>query len=122
MEFQHSTVALTVSLLTITISPLLPLCSPKRKSLEEPTLRCEPWLSICLYFCSVSIICNMRFDKDKMRNVAKINKWNIVGTKKLVDTIYEIINIPGRFALLWHSRKTTRLRTKRPGFQLRFCH
>lgn len=115
MEFQHSNVALTVSLLTITVSPLLLLCSTKRKNLGELTPRCEPWLYICLYFYSASIICNMRFDKDKMRNVAKINKWNIVGTKQLVDTIYEIINTPGRFALLWHSRKTIRLRTRRPG-------
>lgn len=57
--------------------------------------------------------CNIKFDKDKRR---KINKWNIVGTKQLVETIHKIINTTDRFGLLWYSRKTARPRTKRPRF------
>ena len=56
-----------------------------------------------------------------MKNVAKINKWNSVGTKQLVDPIYKIITTTNTFDLLWHSRKTTRLRTKKPGVLSWFC-
>ena len=64
-------------------------------------------LTLALYLFRLLLClrhCNIRYDKDKRKNVAKLNKYNIVGTEQLVEPIYRVI-IFKRFIYLFIFRE-----------------